>query len=376
MRAVLAGVLGLLLLSDPAMAQVRRGAAVPESGVRQAGEQTAGGVRMAAAGEEAAGGVRRAAVRGSGAWGDGVRPAAAGEMGAWASGVRPAAVGERGAPSGVVRFVSVKVCGERACGKVRVALRDGRTVEIGERPVMEGWGPIAVGGDAVAFFRARDRRLVVHRVGRKALVVGVKRFTEKVGADTTRLALSRDGRTLSYTSMEGDGPIRVYDTTTGKQVGRLPDGDVGELRGFSPDGDQAMMVYAGHRTVLYVHERGGRRLVKDVPPQLVAYNLPTGIAGDEHKAGALSADGRTVAVYVPGNRPRVALYDLAGRTVEEVPLARGFVPAAAFWTGPREVTFRVTAGRRTRLLAVSLDTGAVRTTDSYLGVDRTVHPDG
>ncbi|WP_157248096.1 YncE family protein [Nonomuraea typhae] len=277
------------------------------------------------------------------------------------------AVAEVRPAKAAIRYAVVQVCKEKACGGLRLVLRGGGTVRVPDRPLVEGWVPIALSAGAVAYFRAKDRRLVIHRLDGRRVVTRVVKGRPGPGADITRLLLSADGTRLSYTSMAGDGPVTVYDARSGARLGRLPDDMDAHLVGFSPDGDQVLMTGQENVRELLVYDVRGRRVVRDVPPQVVGFNLPQAFNSvDQSEAAALSADGRTVAVYVPGRRPRVALYDLESRKVSrEVPLAKGFAPTAAAWTEPGAVTFRVDEGKVTRLLRVDLETGQSTVADSY-----------
>ncbi|MEV4574839.1 hypothetical protein AB0K16_16425 [Nonomuraea jabiensis] len=102
-------------------------------------------------------------------------------------------------------------------------------------------------------------------------------------------------------------------------------------------------------------------LRRDTPPQLVGFDLPEW-EGDG-KVAAPAADGRRIAVYVPGQAPGLVVYDLASRQVGEKIAVRR--PAAATWTGEREVTLRVDGGGRTRWVRVDVDSGASQVADDY-----------
>ncbi|MFI6709247.1 hypothetical protein ACIBF7_22615 [Nonomuraea sp. NPDC050478] len=198
----------------------------------------------------------------------------------------------------------------------------------------------------------------------------VKQPANEVGVDETRLLLSPDGSRPAYLPDDAGRRIRVYDVRSGRAVGTLPAEDgFSCTAGFSGDGGELLRVEESMR----VTDPRGRTLRRDVPPQVVAHNLPRrpssvadGGGDDRPRVAAAAADGRRLAVYVPGERPSVIVYDLGSRKVTaRVPLPTGVRPAAATWTGTAEVTVRGDGGGMGRRVRVDLDGKRAEIVETY-----------
>ncbi|MFI6734711.1 hypothetical protein ACIBI9_17425 [Nonomuraea sp. NPDC050451] len=254
---------------------------------------------------------------------------------------------------------------------LQVVLRSGATRTL--KALGEGHRPVAVSADGarMAYFRAGDRALVTYPSGKR--VGSVKQPRNEVGADETTLMLSPDGRRLAYYGNDGTNRGRVFDAVTGKRIGSLPAPFDWNPAGFSGDGGEMLLVRSASTTDLAVTDLRGRVLRRDTPPQIVGFNLPEW-HGDG-KVAALAADGRRIAVYVPGQAPGLVVYDLASRRVSEKIAVQK--PAAATWTGEREVTIRVDGGGRTRQVRIDVDSGASQVADDYqTPVKRAYHAGG
>ncbi|MFD2354465.1 hypothetical protein ACFSTC_42045 [Nonomuraea ferruginea] len=187
-----------------------------------------------------------------------------------------------GVPAGAegthIRYAVQRVCGEKACGKLRLVLADGSAHELPDTSTGEGHEPVAVSADGsrVAYFRAGDRRLIAYELGGKRRFVGtVKQPANEVGVDATRLLLSPDGSRLAYLPNDPGRRIRVYDVRSGRAVGTLPAEDgFSCTAGFSGDGGELLRVEESMLIAARVTDLRGRTLRRDVPPQVVAHNLP------------------------------------------------------------------------------------------------------
>ncbi|MEV4835047.1 hypothetical protein AB0K05_11025 [Nonomuraea sp. NPDC049486] len=286
-----------------------------------------------------------------------------------------------GVPAGTegthIRYAVQRVCGEKACGKLRLVLADGSAHELPDTSTGEGHEPVAVSADGsrVAYFRAGDRRLIAYELGGKRRFVGtVKQPANEVGVDETRLLLSPDGSRLAYLPNDAGRRIRVYDVRSGRAVGTLPAEDgFSCTAGFSGDGGELLRVEESMLIAARVTDLRGSTLRRDVPPQVVAHNLPRwpssvadGGGDDRPRVAAAAADGRRLAVYVPGERPSMIVYDLGSRKVTaRVPLPAGVRPAAATWTGTAEVTVRGDGGGMGRRVRVDLDEKRAEIVETY-----------
>lgn len=283
-----------------------------------------------------------------------------------------------------IRYAAVRTCkGDKGfgvpCGAWRLTLRSGRTVTLSDARVTprDGKGKVlknqvaafAVSGDGgtVAYFRKRDDRLVVRRLGGEPRVVG---YTppKDAGMHLTVLYLSPDGSRLAVEA--GDGPRRrptlVYDLLTGGGPGQLP-GTL-DFHGFSGDGAAALATRSAGddttRLVTFPGEQTELDAFNVAPPRDLADNPPY----------ALAADGRRVAFLSgSGERVRLRWYDLeSGRTARgpEVGLRGEEQVEALAWTGENLVTAHVSRpleGRRTAVRVLEIDTVTGRTAvrDSY-----------
>ncbi|MEU0567612.1 hypothetical protein ABZ297_19805 [Nonomuraea sp. NPDC005983] len=267
-----------------------------------------------------------------------------------------------------------KVCKGRPCGTLTVVLRDGRKRALPEVARGVGAAPVAVSADGtrVAYVRAVDRAVVTYRLGGGVRVMKGVKQPKEAGADATRLVLSQDGRLLAYVTENLDTRVDVFDTGTGRRVGSSRSGnDQMHFAGFGDD--EALMVQrVGDTCDVLVTDLRGQVLRRDAPPQVVGRNLPDTELSD--KAAALSPDGRTVATYVPGEEPGLAIYDVISKQiVQRIPLYRGYRPAAMAWTGPGEVMLRIGGDRMAGRVRVDVASGSTEIADTY-AIPRGVHP--
>ncbi|MER7499725.1 hypothetical protein AB0L05_11695 [Nonomuraea pusilla] len=272
------------------------------------------------------------------------------------------------AQAGVIRYAVQKSCEKgRACPALRLVRADGSGRALGDASSGEGAVPVAVSADGrrVAYFRKKDRRLVVQGAdGGARAVGGVRQPRNEAGVDETRLLLSPDGGKLAYVPNDGEHRVRVFDAGTGRKAGTLPAGSAAWTVGFSGDGGEVLLVRGYDVREAVVADLRGRTLRRVVPPQVVGANLP--VDGEAGKVAALAADGRRLAVYVPGDDPGVLVYDVAsGAQVTRVPLPAGVVPVAATWTGADEVTVRAERAGLVTTVAVDVAAGTARTVSTY-----------
>ncbi|WP_143043765.1 WD40 repeat domain-containing protein [Nonomuraea jiangxiensis] len=182
----------------------------------------------------------------------------------------------------------------------------------GKRHSLSGVGrwsdAVDVSGDGrrLAYIRAKDARLVVRDLDGRTRVSQAKAWPSKSELDLTRVTMSYDGSLVAvdccWSGFAGH-PARVYDAATGALLGKVPGVSVHEdALSFSGDGDQILVRTDDDKSGrLSVHDLKGKRTASVVPPRLI---------GDNAATAALNADGRTVAVYVTGRKPKIALYDL------------------------------------------------------------------
>lgn len=182
----------------------------------------------------------------------------------------------------------------------------------GKRHPLSGAGrwsdAVAVSGDGrrLAYIRAKDARLVVRDLDGRTRVSQAKAWPSKSELDVTRVTMSHDGSLVAVDCCWAgftDHPARVYDAATGALLGKVPGVSVhDDALSFSGDGDQILVRTDDDKSGrLSVHDLNGKRTTSVVPPRLI---------GDNAATAALNADGRTVAVYVTGRKPKIALYNL------------------------------------------------------------------
>ncbi|MCK2213382.1 hypothetical protein MF672_006180 [Actinomadura sp. ATCC 31491] len=232
-----------------------------------------------------------------------------------ASGAARAAVPAEGT-SAPIRYAAASDCDKDPrnaawCGSWWYRTTDGR------RHPLSGAGrwsdAVAVSGDGrrLAYVRAKDTRLVIRDLDGRTRVSRAKAWPSRSELDVTRVTMSYDGSLVAVTCCWAgftDHRARVYDATTGALLAKVPGVSVhDDALSFSGDGDQLLVrTYHDKPGKLSVHDLTGKRITSVVPPRLI---------GDNASAAALHADGRTVAVYVTGRKPAIALYDLETRRV-------------------------------------------------------------
>ncbi|MFI6602158.1 WD40 repeat domain-containing protein [Nonomuraea sp. NPDC050536] len=179
--------------------------------------------------------------------------------------------------------------------------------------------PVAVSGDGrrLAYIRAKGARLVIRDLDGRTRVSRAKAWPSTTELDVTRVTMSYDGSLVAvdccwagYT----EHPARVYDAKTGALLGKVAGVTVhDDALSFSGDGDQILVRTDDDKGGTFsVHDLNGRRTARVVPPRLIRRN------GAD---AALNADGRTVAVYIAGRTPKIALYDLeSGRITATFPV--------------------------------------------------------
>ncbi|MFI9597516.1 WD40 repeat domain-containing protein [Nonomuraea sp. NPDC052265] len=230
-----------------------------------------------------------------------------------------------GATSAPIRYAAASDCDKGRldaawCGPWWYRTTDGRRHPLKEAGRWED--AVAVSGDGrrLAYIRAKDARLVVRDLDGRTRVSRVRAWPSKSELELTRVTMSYDGSLVAVDCCWAgftDHPARVYDAATGALLTKVTGVSVhDDALSFSSDGDQILVrTYDGRSGRLSVHDLNGRRTGSVVPPRLIGVNAAT---------AALNADGRTVAVYVSGRRPGIALYDLKTRQVT----ARFPVPAS------------------------------------------------
>ncbi|TMR96144.1 hypothetical protein [Nonomuraea basaltis] len=275
-----------------------------------------------------------------------------------------------------IRYASIKGCrtgdGQKPCGDWRLimhsgkahVLRDAQVVALDAKGKSTGSSPapIAVSGNGrrVAYF-TKTGRLAVRTLG-GAVKLLAKDALPRVGQYDVALLLSDDGGRLAAVVSGDKSPgTRVFDTDTGARLGTVP-ADVTVL-GFSGDAGEVLGTAEAEESVtdLVVYSDSGERLLRATPPQVVASNGPQ----------ALSADGRTVANVVAGDKPELVTYDLEPDQVvgrKTVKLPAGDVHMID-WTGDDQVTLHLirhlSNSTRMTIVQIDTDTGAVKVRDRY-----------
>jgi hypothetical protein len=305
-------------------------------------------------------------------------------LGLTAAGTPARAASAAPAAPGTIRYASVQKCTDKKkgvavpCGTWRLTLRDGRTVRLpGARVTPRDANgktrknqvaPFAISGDGttVAYFRRRDDRLVVQRLGGEARVL---RYTppKGVGMDLVVLYLSQDGGRLAVQVDDEPGrrPTLVFDLSgpPGTGPGELPGSLV--FQGFSADGGSLLTarLSGDHVTRLITFPSEGEGF-SVAPPRSVADDPPY----------ALAADGRTVAFLSgSGDQGRLRRYDMESGSTASGPRVRlrdEEIVEAVAWTGETQVTAHVSGpdkGDRTavRVLEIDLRGGRAVVRDSY-----------
>ncbi|NUW43273.1 WD40 repeat domain-containing protein [Nonomuraea rhodomycinica] len=289
-------------------------------------------------------------------------------------------------PVAPIQYAAVSDCAEdphdaAQCGPWWYRTTDGRRHRLDG--VAGTTQPVAVSGDGrrLAYIRAKDARLVIRDLDGRTRASRAKAWPSKSELDVTRVRMSYDGSLVAvdccwagYT----EHPARVYDAATGALLGKVPGVSVHEdALSFSGDGDQILVSTDKDKSgTLSVHDLKGRRTAAVVPPPLI---------GDNAATAALNADGRTVAVYVTGRKPRIALYDLqaglvtatypvpaSGQKIERDPAEDRIVEADTEvrldWTGDsalrmvRKVGFKPV---RVQVYGIEIPSGSARPQRAY-----------
>ncbi|WP_031162640.1 WD40 repeat domain-containing protein [Streptosporangium roseum] len=242
---------------------------------------------------------------------------------------------------------------------------------------------VAVSGDGrrLAYIRAKDARLVIRDLDGRTRVSRAKAWPSTTELDVTRVTMSYDGSLVAVDCCWAgftDHPARIYDAATGALLGKVSGVSVhDDALSFSGDGDQILVRTDDDRSgTLSVHDLNGERTASVVPPRLI---------GDNAATAALNADGRTVAVYITGRKPKIALYDLetglvtatfpvpaSGQKVERDPaddrIAEVDTDVRLDWTGDstlrmvRKVGFKLV---RVKVYGIDVATGSVRLDRAY-----------
>ncbi|MEV5895954.1 WD40 repeat domain-containing protein [Nonomuraea fuscirosea] len=244
-------------------------------------------------------------------------------------------------------------------------------------------GAVAVSGDGrrLAYIRAKDARLVIRDLDGRTRVSRAEAWPSKLELDVTRVTLSYDGSRVAVDCCAAghtEHPARVYDGGTGALLGKVPGVFAYEdALSFSGDSDQVLVRTDDEKSgKLSVHDPNGERTTTVVPPRLI---------GDNAATAALNADGHTVAVYVIGPKPQLALYDLdselitatyplpaSGQKVTRDPVENTLTEAGTavelVWTGDatlrmvRKIGFK---RMRVQVYGIDVATGSVRPERAY-----------
>ncbi|MEV0196168.1 hypothetical protein [Nonomuraea sp. NPDC050691] len=291
-----------------------------------------------------------------------------------------------GGTSAPIRYAATSDCDKDPRNAARCGPWWYRTTD-GKRHRLDGVArttqPVAVSGDGrrLAYIRAKDTRLVIRDLDGRIRVSRDKAWPSRSEVDVTRVRMSYDGSLVAvdccwagYT----EHAARVYDAATGALLSKVPGVSVREdALSFSGDGDQILVSTDDDKSGrLSVHDLNGRRTAVVVPPRLI---------GDNAATAALNADGRTVAVYVTGRKPKIALYDLeagsvtatypvpaSGQKVERDPaenrIAEVDTDVRLDWTGDstlrmvRKVGFKLV---RVKVYDIDIPAGSVRLQRAY-----------
>lgn len=219
-------------------------------------------------------------------------------------------------PAAPIRYAAVTDCSKDPlnaewCGRWWYRATDGKRHPLREAGRWQGAVGVSGDGRRLAYVRAKDARLVIRDLDGRTRVSRARAWPSKEELDVTRVTMSYDGSLVAVDCCWAGAtqhPARVYDADSGALLGKVP--GFADALSFSGDGDQVLVRTDDGR--LRVHELNGKRAVTDVPPRLVGENGAT---------AALHADGRTVAVYITGRRPKIVLYDLeSGRVTDTFPV--------------------------------------------------------
>ncbi|SNS82894.1 hypothetical protein SAMN05216276_101757 [Streptosporangium subroseum] len=203
------------------------------------------------------------------------------------------------------------------CGHWRLLLRDGRYLTVGDAAtsVTDDNGreidylskfDVSADGRVVAYWRARDHRLVVRRVGGPATVLPAGLRPKGFGTLSLQIELSPTGDKLliDYADRPNRLPTKVVTVATGK-VTELP--AAADALEFSGDGDEVLATRweTDRITTLYAYPLDGSAPVGGTLPRVVA----------DAYTEALAPDGKTLAWVTRGDPEeklpsRVRLYDL------------------------------------------------------------------
>jgi hypothetical protein len=216
-----------------------------------------------------------------------------------------------GATPAPIRYAAITDCDKSSpdaelCGPWWYRTTDGKRHPL--KGVASAAEPVAVSGDGrrLAYVRAKDTRLVIRDLDGRTRVSRAKAWPSKDELMVVRVTMSYDGSLVAVNCCwagNTDRPARVYAAATGALLSKVPGVSVNDdALSFSGDGDQILVsTEDGESSTLSVHDLNGRRTARVVPPRLIRDNAAT---------AALNADGHTVAVYVTGRDPGIALYDL------------------------------------------------------------------
>ncbi|AWS45021.1 hypothetical protein [Streptosporangium sp. 'caverna'] len=281
---------------------------------------------------------------------------------------------------GQVRYAWLKECTKKdestyPCGKWQLALHGGGMVTLGNARIFpldsrgkvndDGAAQVAVSGDGshVAYFRQSDGRLAVEKVGGAVRRLPASVVPKGLGMLDVAFHLSQDGSRLAvWFGGASVRPTRIYDTASGALLAEISQKEMFE--GFSGDAGEVLFSRQTDENVFRfgVYDTAGNELLRADPPRIVSGNSPYGLA----------ADGRTVAVFVDGKRPAIALHDLeSGQTTGSVPVRIGgrSQVEAVDWTGVNQVTVHTVESlakeRRVRVLEVDVATGVTKVRDHY-----------
>ncbi|TMR98442.1 hypothetical protein [Nonomuraea basaltis] len=300
---------------------------------------------------------------------------------ATAHGAVPA--GETSAP---IRYAAVSDCTKDPHNAERCGSWWYRTT-YGKRHSLNGVArttmPVAVSGDGrrLAYIRAKDARLVIRDLDGRTRVSRAKAWPSRSELDVTRVTMSYDGSLVAVNCCWAgftNHSARVYDAATGALLAKVPGVSVHEdALSLSGDADQILVRTDDDKSGrLSAYDLNGRRTTSVVPPRLIGDNAATAV---------LNADGHTVAVYVAGRKPKIALYDLdtelvtatfsvpaSGQKVERDPgegrIVEVDTDVRLDWTGDstlrmvRKVGFKLV---RVKVYGIDVATGSVHLQRGY-----------
>ncbi|WP_327089180.1 hypothetical protein OIE66_00725 [Nonomuraea sp. NBC_01738] len=285
----------------------------------------------------------------------------------------------------VISYAAISDCAkdsltEEYCGSWWYRTTDGKRHPL--KGVASAAEPVAASGDGrrLAYLRAKDTRLVIRDLDGRTRTSKSKAWPSNEELDVTRVTMSHDGSLVAVNCCWAGNTqhrARVYNAATGALLVELPGVSVNDDSiTFSGDSDQALVMTEDLNSITAsVYDLDGARTL--------AAKLPKAIAATA-TAAALHADGHTIAFYLSGRAPKIALYDLrsglvtttfpappSGQPIEDHPLIRKVeidTEVRLDWTGDTTVRMLRELGPKTlrvQVYGIDVTAGTVKAQRAY-----------